>query len=53
MSAIDIRDWIAWLRLNRPPALNELIRELTSAIKAALDDVVARGDVRVLVMRNR
>ena len=50
---IEVSDRIAWLRPNWPHALNALNRELTSAIEAALDEVTARGDVSVLVMRSR
>ena len=50
---VEISGGIAWLRLNRPQALNALNRELTSAIEAALDEVSAREDVSVLVVSGR
>ena len=53
MIEVEVSDWIAWLRLNRPQALNALNRELTSATEAVLDEVTARADVSVLVMRSR
>lgn len=53
MIELDVHDDIAWLRLNRPEALNALNRELTSAIEGALDDVADRADVRVLVVSGR
>ena len=53
MIELDSSDGIAWLRLNRPQALNALDRELTGAIEAALDDVAAREDVTVLVVSGR
>ena len=53
MIELDVHDAVAWLRLNRPQALNALNRELTSAIQAALDDVAAREDVTVLMVSGR
>lgn len=53
MIEIETGDGIAWLRLNRPQALNALNRELTNAIDSALDDIAAREDVRVLVVAGR
>ena len=53
MIALEIGDGVAWLRLNRPQALNALNRELTGAIEGALDDVAAREDVTVLVVSGR
>ena len=53
MIELEIGNGIAWLRLNRPQALNALNRELTSAIEAALDDVGTRDDVTVLVVSGR
>jgi enoyl-CoA hydratase/carnithine racemase len=50
---LDVHDAVAWLRLNRPQALNALNRELTGAIEAALDDVAARDEVTVLVVSGR
>ena len=53
MIALEIREAVAWLRLNRPEALNALNRELTAALERALDDVADRDDVRVLVVSGR
>ena len=53
MIELEIGDGVGWLRLNRPQALNALDRELTGALDGALDDVAARGDVRVLVVSGR
>ena len=53
MIDLEVSDGIAWLRLNRPQALNALNRELTSAIEGALDDLAAREDVTVLVVSGR
>jgi enoyl-CoA hydratase/carnithine racemase len=50
---VDVRDGVAWLRLNRPEALNALNRELTAAIEGALDEIAARDDVTVLVVSGR
>jgi enoyl-CoA hydratase/carnithine racemase len=50
---LEIGDGIAWLRLNRPQALNALNRDLTGALEGALDEVAAREDVRVLVVSGR
>ena len=53
MIELDVQGAVAWLRLNRPQALNALNRELTGAIEHALDDVAAREDVTVLVVSGR
>ena len=53
MIEIESRDGVAWLRLDRPEALNALDRELTGALERALDDVAAREDVTVLVVSGR
>jgi enoyl-CoA hydratase/carnithine racemase len=44
---------VAWLRLNRPEALNALSTPLTEALEEALDRVAAMDDVRVLVVAGR
>ncbi|MBI4629514.1 MAG: enoyl-CoA hydratase/isomerase family protein [Candidatus Rokubacteria bacterium] len=44
---------VAWLRLNRPEALNALNRPLTAALEAALARVAAMDDVTVLVVAGR
>lgn len=53
MIELSARDGVAWLRLDRPQALNALNRALTSAIDEALDEVAGRPDVRVLVVTGR
>jgi enoyl-CoA hydratase len=44
---------VAWLRLNRPEALNALNRRLTGALEEAVERVAAMGDTRVLVVAGR
>ena len=53
MIELEIGGGVAWLRLNRPQALNALNRELTSAIESAMDEIAAREDVTVLVVSGR
>ena len=53
MIDLEVRDAVAWLRLNRPQALNALDRELTAAIEQAVEAVAAREDVTVLVVTGR
>src|SRR2546428_1343903 len=50
---LDAKDGVAWLRLNRPEALNALNRLLTSALEEALERVAAMDEVRVLVVTGR
>ena len=50
---VDAQDGVAWLRLNRPEALNALNRPLTSALEEALERVAAMDEVRVLVVTGR
>ena len=50
---LETQGAVAWLRLNRPEALNALNRELTTAIETALEEVAARADVTVLVVSGR
>jgi enoyl-CoA hydratase len=50
---LDAQDGVAWLRLNRPEALNALNRLLTSALEEALEHVAVMDDVRVLVVAGR
>jgi len=50
---LDAQDGVAWLRLNRPDALNALNRRLTIALEDALERVAAMDDVRVLVVAGR
>ena len=53
MIELEIHGGVAWLRLDRPQALNALNRELTCAIERALDEIAAREDVSVLVVSGR
>jgi len=50
---LDATDRVAWLRLNRPAALNALDRALTGALEEALTRVAAMDDVAVLVVAGR
>ena len=50
---VDAQDGVAWLRLNRPEALNALNRLLTSALEDALERVAGMDEVRVLVVAGR
>jgi len=50
---LDAQDGVAWLRLNRPEALNALNRLLTEALEEALERVAAMNDVSVLVVAGR
>jgi enoyl-CoA hydratase len=50
---VDAQDGVAWLRLNRPEALNALNRPLTSALEDALERVAGMDEVRVLVVAGR
>ena len=53
MIDLDAKDGVAWLRLNRPEALNALNRPLTAALEEALARVAAMDDVTVLVVAGR
>ena len=53
MIELEFRDAVAWLRLNRPEALNALDREMTAAIETALEEIAGRDDVTVLVVSGR
>src|SRR5206468_3920999 len=53
MIDLEARDGVAWLRLNRPEALNALDRALTGALEEALTRVAAMDDVAVLVVAGR
>jgi len=44
---------VAWLRLDRPDALNALSRALTAALEEALDRVAGLADVRVVIVTGR
>jgi enoyl-CoA hydratase len=44
---------VAWLRLNRPEALNALNRRLTAALEEAVERVAALDETRVLVVAGR
>ena len=50
---LDTQDGVAWLRLNRPDALNALNRRLTAALEETLERVAALDDARVLVVAGR
>jgi len=50
---LETRDAVAWLRLNRPEALNALDRGLTAALEQAVEEIAAREDVTVLVVTGR
>ncbi len=53
LAQLDAKDGVAWLRLNRPTALNALNRALTAAIEEALARVARMDDVSVLVLAGR
>lgn len=53
LAQLDAKDGVAWLRLNRPEALNALNRALTAALEEALARVAAMDDVSVLVVAGR
>lgn len=48
---IEHRDGIAWLTLNRPARLNCVNRDLIARLADTLDDLAARDDLRVVVLR--
>ena len=50
---LDAQAGVAWLRLNRPAALNALDRALTGALEETLARVAAMDDVTVLVVAGR
>jgi len=50
---LDAADGVAWLRLNRPGALNALDRTVTGALEETLERVAAMDEVRVLVVAGR
>src|SRR2546426_11298560 len=50
---LDAKDGVAWLRLNRPEALNALNRLLSAALEETLERVAAMSDVSVLVVAGR
>ncbi len=53
MIDLESKDGVAWLRLNRPAALNALNGALTGALEEALERIAAMDDVRVLVVAGR
>ena len=53
MIQLSVQGAVAWLRLDRPAALNALDRELTAAIETAVEEIAARNDVTVLVVSGR
>lgn len=48
---LQVEDGLATLTLNRPAALNALSREFAAALVAALRELAARPDLRVVVLR--
>jgi enoyl-CoA hydratase len=50
---LDADGPVAWLRLNRPEALNALNTALTQAMDDALERVAGMGEVAVLVVAGR
>src|SRR5919198_4279612 len=50
---LDVQGGVAWLRLNRPAALNALDRSLTGALEETLARVAAMDDVTILVVAAR
>lgn len=53
MIELETHEGVAWLRLNRPRALNALNRELTAALEQAVEQIALRDDVTVLVVSGR
>jgi enoyl-CoA hydratase len=53
MIEIETAAGVAWLRLNRPEALNALSAALTGALEDAVERVAAMAEVRVLVVAGR
>ncbi len=53
MIDLDVKDGVAWLRLDRPRSLNALDRPLTGALEDTLPRVAAMDDVTVLVVAGR
>ena len=53
MIELEANAGVAWLRLNRPEALNALNRLLTGALEETLERVAVMDDVRVLVVAGR
>jgi len=53
VSELETHEGVAWLRLNRPRALNALNRELTAALEQAVEQIALRDDVTVLVVSGR
>src|SRR5262249_9632726 len=51
--SVDKASPIAWLRLNRPQALNALDTELTTALEQAVERLAAMTDVTVVVISGR
>jgi enoyl-CoA hydratase len=47
---VDIRDWVATIRLNRPHRRNALSSSLTAALPTLASQAARRPDVRVLVV---
>lgn len=49
-AVLEIRDQVAWIRLNRPERLNAMTNRLIAEAAEAVDEVERRDDVRALVM---
>jgi len=50
---LEAANGVAWLRLNRPDALNALSTALTAALEDAVQRVASMDDVRVVVVAGR
>ncbi len=51
--ALELRGPVAWLRLDRPKALNALDRALTGALEEAVDRLERAADIAVVVVSGR
>jgi enoyl-CoA hydratase/carnithine racemase len=47
---IEYKGAVAWLVLNRPRAMNAMNRAMLDALEAALDEIAARNELRVVVV---
>ncbi len=46
----EVKDWIAYLTMNRPEALNALNRQMTQEIILACEEIGSREDVRAAII---
>ncbi|MCH8948769.1 MAG: enoyl-CoA hydratase/isomerase family protein, partial [Chloroflexi bacterium] len=46
----ELRDGVAWLRMNRPEKRNAFNRELALAVTEQIDELAADDGVRVIVL---